>query len=71
MPRRAPLVFSGRLMARNRVNSEEIEALDQALRSLFLGLQTRALPDSLRTNGLDELLDQLCGVRAETPGDRA
>lgn len=46
-------------MARDRVKSAKPEALDQALRELFLSLQARALPDSLRVDRPGSLLDQL------------
>lgn len=46
-------------MARDRVRKDDVEALDQALRSLFQNLQGRALPDSLRPDNPANLLDQL------------
>lgn len=55
-------------MARNRVKSEQAEALDQALRALFLSLQARALPDSLRTDRPDSLLAQLWDSLSEKEG---
>jgi hypothetical protein len=52
-------------MARDHLKAEKLEALDVALRSLFRGLEARALPDSLRSDSSFNLLDQLRGA---TPG---
>jgi hypothetical protein len=52
-------------MARDHLKAEKLEALDVALRSLFRGLEARALPDSLRSDSARNLLDQLRGA---TPG---
>jgi len=46
-------------MARDSVTKDDAAALDQALRSLFRNLETRALPDSLRPDSAANLLDQL------------
>lgn len=49
-------------MARDHLKTEKLEALDVALRSLFRGLEARALPDSLRSDSPRNLLDQLRGA---------
>ena len=49
-------------MARDHLKAEKLEALDVALRSLFRGLEARALPDSLRSGRPRNLLDQLPGA---------
>lgn len=49
-------------MARDHLKAEKLEALDVALRSLFRGLEGRALPDSLRSDSPRNLLDQLPGA---------
>lgn len=46
-------------MARDHLKAAKLEALDIALRSLFRGLEARALPDSLRPDAPDNLFDQL------------
>jgi hypothetical protein len=48
-------------MARSSSNRPEEQALDDALRSLFSAVQTRALPDSLR-----HLMDRLDETPRET-----
>jgi hypothetical protein len=57
-------------MARDHLKAEKIQALDAGLRSLFRGLEARALPDSLRPESLCNLLDQLRGAAPEQPRPR-
>lgn len=52
-------------MARN-TRLRTLEELDAALRSLFLGLEARALPDSLRA-----VVEQLDAERAERIAEEA
>lgn len=54
LARRAAIAQSGAMTAHGSTLSENEKTLDDALRSLFSAVQTRALPDSLRY-----LIDQL------------
>ena len=52
-------------MARSRTTRSEEQALDDALRALFTGVETRVVPDSLRG-----LIDQLDDA-SRTPEEKA
>jgi hypothetical protein len=52
-------------MARSRTTRPEEQALDDALRAMFTGVEARVVPDSLR-----QLIDQLEEASA-TPEEKA